>query len=267
MNDPRRAASQLRRELSQARHDPDHGVRFEPDRVLTTLRAVTGQPETAVALLAEVWPAIPTDTDPAWLQALCEAGTEPAAALPTSLLSAVAFRRAAHTLRTRGLLRLAAHQGMRELAVHRVRDDDPGATAAALHDLARTYRAQGRLHKVIDCADETLETHQRHHNQPSTAHTLAHLGTLMIEVGRHDSAVKYLTRADKALEQLPDPIRRAECLVDLGRALWLSGNHTTAHRAFNRALAVAIGLDDAVAHRIRDAVTEARQTPSIADAD
>ncbi|WP_158848738.1 tetratricopeptide repeat protein [Saccharothrix deserti] len=258
MSDARRAASRLRRDL-RGTHDHEGRARLAPDRVLTTLHAVTGEPETAVALLAEVWSAVPADTDQAWLHRLCDVGTELALVLPTSLLLAAAFRRAAQSLRAHGLLRLAAVQGMRELAIHRLRDDDPDATAAALHDLADTYRAQGRPHKVIDCADETLETYHLHHHPIGIAHTLARLGTLMIEVGRHDSAVGYLTRADKAFEHMPDTTGRAECLVLLGRALWLSGNQTTAHRAFNRALALAIRLDTTTAQRVRHLVEEARQ--------
>ncbi|WP_158854521.1 tetratricopeptide repeat protein [Saccharothrix deserti] len=258
MSDARRAASRLRRDL-RGTHDHEGRARLAPDRVLATLHAVTGEPETAVALLAEVWPAVPADTDQAWIHRLCDVGTGLAAVLPTSLLLATAFRRAARSLRGRGLLRLAAVQGMRELAIHRLRDDDPDATAAALHDLADTYRAQGRPHKVIDCADETLETYLLHHHQAGIAHTLTHLGTLMIEAGRHDSAIGYLTRADKAFEHAPDTAARAECLARLGRALWLSDNHTTAHRALNRALALAIGLDTTTADRVRHLVADTRQ--------
>ena len=256
MSIPRHAASQLRRELAQ-HHD---GSPFARDRVLTTLHAVLDEPETAVALLAEVWPAVPPDVEQDWIRRTSDVGAQLLTVLPTSLLLATVFRRAARTLRAHGHLRLAAIHGMRELAIHRQRDDDPDATAAALDNLAETYRAQGRMHKVIDCADETLETYLLHQPDAGVAHTLAHLGALMSQVGRHDSAVKYFARADKAYERLSDTTARAECLAGLGRALWLSGNQPAAHRVLNRALALVIGSEGSAARHVRAFVEEIRQS-------
>ncbi|WP_158852892.1 tetratricopeptide repeat protein [Saccharothrix deserti] len=266
-DNPRHAASRLRQDLPAARQTPGHAwFDAHRDHILATLRAATGEPETAVALFADVWPVVPTDVDETWSHDLLDLGAGLAAALPTSLLLATAFRRAAESLRAQGALRLAALAGMRELAIHRLRDDDPDAAAAALRDLAATYRAQGRMHKVVGCADEALELYLLHGDPPGTAWTLVHLGSLMIEVGRFDSAVNYLTRADKVFDDLPDPtgsgptgsraLERAECLTLLGRALWLSGDRAVAHRRFNRALALLIGTDDAAAQRVRDLVAE-----------
>jgi tetratricopeptide (TPR) repeat protein len=253
---PRHTASQLRRELAQ-HHD---GSTFAPDRVLTTLHAVLDEPETAVALLAEVWPVVPPDVEQDWIRQTSDVGAHLLTVLPTSLLLATVFRRAARTLRAHGHLRLAAVHGMRELAIHRQRDDDPDATAASLHDLAEAYRAQGRMHKVIGCADETLETYLLNGHKAGVARTLAHLGALMSEVGRHDAAVKYFTRADTAYEVLPDIIAWAECLAGLGRTLWLSGDQTTAHRVLNRALAVVIGSQGSAVRHVRAFVEETRQS-------
>ncbi|MEU4740938.1 tetratricopeptide repeat protein [Actinosynnema sp. NPDC023658] len=149
---------------------------------------------------------------------------------------------------------------MQELTIHRRRDDDPDATAASLHDLAETYHAQGRMHKVIGCADETLETYLLHQHEAGVARTLANLGVLMSEVGRHDSAVKYFARADKAHEDLPDTTARAECVAGLGRALWLSGDQPAAHRVLNRALAFVIGSEGSDARHVRAFVEEIRQS-------
>ncbi|PSL52478.1 hypothetical protein B0I31_113151 [Saccharothrix carnea] len=99
--------------------------------VLATLRSAMNVPETAVDLLVEVWPVVPADVDEDALHRLSDTGSELAAVLPTSLRLAVAFRRAAQSLRARGRLRLAAVHGTRELAIHRHCDDDPDATAAA----------------------------------------------------------------------------------------------------------------------------------------
>ncbi|QQQ77022.1 tetratricopeptide repeat protein [Saccharothrix sp. 6-C] len=247
-DEPRHEVARLRRELRTAGHDWFDAHR---DELPAALRAALAEPEAAVALFADVWPALPADVDETWSRALLDLGAELAAALPTSLLLATGFRRAAVHLRGRGAHRLAAVAGMRELAVHRLRDDDPDAAADALHDLAATYRAQGRLHKVVGCADEVLELYLLHDDRPGAARALAHLGELMIEVGRHDSAIKYLSRADKLFEDSAD---RARTLASLGRALWLSGDRAVAHRRFNRALALLIGTDDDEAQRVRDLV-------------
>ncbi|MFI9010512.1 tetratricopeptide repeat protein [Actinosynnema sp. NPDC053489] len=258
-DEPRHAVARLRQELRTTGHDWFDAHR---DEVLAALRDAVAEPETAVALFADVWPAVPPETDEGWARQLLDVGTDLAAALPTSLLLATGFRRAAEHLRARGALRLAAVAGMRELAVHRLRDDDPDATAAALHDLAATYRAQGRMHKVVGCADEVLELYLLHDDRPGAARALAHLGALMVEVGRFDSAIKYLSRADRLFEDLAaDPAERARTLTLLGRALWLSDDRATAHRRFNRALGLFLGTDDDAAQRVRDLVAELESTP------
>lgn len=181
---------------------------------------------------------MPSDVDEARVRRLSDIGAEPAVALPTSRLPARAFRSAARSLRTRNRPRLA--------------------TADALQDPAETYRLQGRLHKVIGCADEALETHLLHRNRPGIARTPAYLGTLMTEAGRHDSAVTYLTRAAQAYDHTPDTDGRAECLAHLGHALWLSGDQSTAEHTFSRALALVTGTDNTTAHRVRTLFTETR---------
>jgi hypothetical protein len=75
----------------------------------------------------------------------------------------------------------------------------------------------------------------------------------MLEVGRVDSAIDYATRAQDAVEALPDaPARqRAEVAVLLGRALWASGAESVARRRFSHALALLVDVDDAAADRVR----------------
>ncbi|GAB2966658.1 tetratricopeptide repeat protein [Saccharothrix stipae] len=264
--DLRHTVTRLRQDLADAGRVPGR-VWFDAHRddILTTLRGASDEPETAAALFADVWPVIPADVDEAWSQELLDLGADLAVALPTSLLLATAFRRAATSLREQGALRAAAVAGMRELAIHRLRDDDPDTTTAALHDLASTYRAQGRLHKVVGCADEVLEVHLQGNDPQRVARALVHLGSLMIEAGRFDSAANYLTRADTLLEKLPHTTKpakaeRAGCLTLLGRALWLSGQRAAAHRRFNRALALLIGTDDHAAQQVRDLRTQLETT-------
>lgn len=281
-DESRHAASELSRDLRYARQALGHDVGdlpppprsaaapppfhdaadvrawFEAHRehVLVTLREADA--EVAAALLAEVWPVVPPDADEAWCRRLYDVSVDLAAALPTSLTLATALRRGAESLRAREAYRLAAALGMHELAVHRQRDDDPGATAAALTDLAATYRAQDLLHEVVDCLDEALEVYLRHGHQAGVARSLTELGAVMLEAGRPDAAVDHLLRADKAFEDARDPVRHAECLALLGRAWWRSGDQAAAHRAFNRALAVLIGLDDVESRRVRDLVARLR---------
>ncbi|MEU4767732.1 hypothetical protein AB0H12_31225 [Actinosynnema sp. NPDC023794] len=214
MSVPRHAASQLRRELAQ-HHD---GSTFTPDRILTTLHAVLDEPETAVALLAEVWPAVPPDVEQDWIRRTSDVGTHLLTVLPTSQLLATTFRRAARTMRAHGHLRLAAIHGMRELAIHRQRDDDPDATAASLHDLAETCRAQGRMHKVIGCADETLETYLLHGYRPGVARTLAHLACASGS-RRSRPRVRCARVLDPALKPTPSPSLRSPSGADSQGAL------------------------------------------------
>ncbi|MFT7839223.1 hypothetical protein Q5530_24025 [Saccharothrix sp. BKS2] len=175
---------------------------------------------------------------------------------PTSPATAQAFRRAAGVLRDHDHLPSAVLCGRHELAVHRRRDDNPDATASALLDLSLTYRAQRRPHKVIDCADQILETYGRHHHTDGFTHTLAYLGTLMIEVQRPDAAIRYLTRAANTS---PAPHRLAEHQALLSRACRMSGDHHTADQHLNRALATARSTN--TAHHVRELAAGTRQLP------
>ncbi|MEU4800873.1 tetratricopeptide repeat protein [Actinosynnema sp. NPDC023587] len=191
--------------------------------------------DTAVELLAHAWHALPADVDGRWPLELYDRAAPLAAALPASGPLAAAFRAGAEVLRGRGSLRPAAALGMRELAVWR-HLDDPEPTVDALHALAATYRAQGRLHRVVGCADEVLELRVRHGDQDAVARALTDLGSLMIEADRLGTAVNYLTRAVKACEgggPVPD---RARAQVLLGRALWLSGDEGAGRRWLRRVL-------------------------------
>ncbi|MGM1061745.1 hypothetical protein [Saccharothrix sp. Mg75] len=230
------------------------------DDVLAALRDPDA--ESAADLLDALWPVVPLDASGTWAEEVHRLGADLSAALPTSPVLTSAFRRGAAWFRARGDHRLATAQGVFELAVHRERDDDPDAVADALADLAVTYREQGLLHEVADCLDEALETYQRHGRADGVARTLLALGTLMLEAGRPGVATDHLARADRAFEDAPDPVRHAECLALLGWAWQRSGEEVAAHRAHNRALALAMKLDDGAARRVRDLVA---QPPSLAE--
>ncbi|PSL53229.1 hypothetical protein B0I31_10919 [Saccharothrix carnea] len=259
MTSTRHLVSTLRGEIAKARQKRDTDTWFteQRGRVLATLRNAMNVPETAVGLLVQVWPVVPAHVDEDAVHWLSDIGSELATVLPTSLRLAVAFRRAAQSLRVHGRLRLAAVHGIRELAIHRHRDDDPDATAAALHDLAATYSAQERWHKVVGCADEILETYLLHDDQVGIIYALDHLGSLMIQIGRHRAAARYLARADKAFERTPDCAGHAECLARLGLALSVLDDGAGARLAINRALALVADSNDSTAHTVREIVGRA----------
>ncbi|MGW4115293.1 hypothetical protein ACWEFJ_30835 [Actinosynnema sp. NPDC004786] len=215
--------------------------------------------ETATELLVELWRLLPDDVGEEASRHLHESAVALAQALPTSLRLARAFRLGAGRLRTRGMYRLAAAQGMYELAIHRLRDDDPDAAASALLDLATTYRAQGRMHKVIGCADEALETYGLHRDTPGFARTLYHLGRIMIDIERYDSALTYLARAATAYGNLADTAALPLCRAVLSRAHRLRGEARAADRHLNRALALVVGTDDATAELVRGLAADTRQ--------
>ncbi|MBW4719065.1 tetratricopeptide repeat protein [Saccharothrix obliqua] len=197
--------------------------------------AVAVGDDDALTLYAHAWAALPADADEAWWRGLYDVATPLSAALPRSGPLATALRVGAEALRARGLLRHAVALGVRELAVRRLLDD-PDATAAALDSLAATYRAQGRPHRVIGCADEVLELRIRAGRPDGVARALAHLGTLMVEVGRPDTAVNYLTRAEKVFADLPPTPDRSAARVELARAVWLAGDEAAGRRRLRRAL-------------------------------
>ncbi|MFD7655234.1 tetratricopeptide repeat protein [Actinosynnema sp. NPDC059797] len=219
-----------------------------------------GHAEAVLGPLTELWSAVPRHVDEGILRLLHECGVAMATRLPTSLEAARTLRRGTGVLRDHDHLPLAVLHGRHELAVHRRRDDNPDATASALLDLSRTYRAQGRLHKVVDCADQMLETYGRHHHTTGFTRTLAYLGTLMIEARRPDAAIKHLTRATDT-NPSSDPRRLAECQALLSRACRLSGNHHTADRHLNRALATALGTDERTVRYVHELADGTRQLP------
>ncbi|MEV0679843.1 tetratricopeptide repeat protein [Actinosynnema sp. NPDC050436] len=231
---PLEDADDVRRWFAEHRDDVVAAIRLADD--------------VAVELLAHVWRALPADADRRWPLELYDCAAPLAAALPTSRPLAAAFRAGAEALRARGSLRPAAALGMRELAVWRLLDD-PEPLADALDALAATYRAQGRLHRVIGCADEVLELRIRAGDPHAVARALTHLGSLMVEVGRLDTALNYLTRADKAFEDGPPSPDRGRAQVLLGRALWLSGDEGAARRRLRRVLP---GLADEDARAARE---------------
>ncbi|MBB5956419.1 tetratricopeptide (TPR) repeat protein [Saccharothrix tamanrassetensis] len=237
-----------------ALEDADGVRHWFDERRDDVVAAVLEGDETSVALLAHVWRALPPDADEAWCRRLYDCATPLAAALPRSRPLAAAFRAGAEVLRERGLHRLAAALGMRELAVHRLLDD-PEPTVDALTSLAAAYRAQGRLHRVIGCADEVLELRIVHEQPEGIARALAHLGALMIEAGRLTTAVNYLTRADKVFDGLPPTPDRARTQVVFARALWLSGDEAAARRRLHRVLPDLTGEDARQARELLDLPT------------
>lgn len=249
-NHPEPATAELPHTLEPDDRTP---AGLDIDQALATLDAevTDGQGETVAELLVELWSSIPLHIDKGVLRLLHQRQVALAASRPTSLPMARTFRRSAAVLRDLDHLPLAVVHGRHELAVHRRRDDNPDATASALLDLSRTYRAQGRLHKVINCADEILETYGRHHDAASFKRTLAYLGSLMIEVKRPDAAIKYLTRVVTTHRSPLTHLLITECQALLSRACHLSGDQPTADRHLNRALATALRLGGTATHHVR----------------
>lgn len=260
MHDTQRTATALLGELRDTRHVPGWFA-TNPERLLSLVRAevANNRAERATELLVEFWQLVADDADERALCRLHECGILLSSALPTSLLVARGFRLGASVLRRRGLLRLAAAQGMFELAVHRRRDDDPDAIASALFDLAATYREQGRRHKEVGCLDEALEIYGLNGDTAGFARVLMYLGGLMVEVGRCDSAVKYLSRAAKVNEQLGQTVALSQSRALLSRTYRLLGDHHAADRHLNRALAPFVGVDEVTAEWIRDLGSGVRQ--------
>ncbi|MEU4804142.1 hypothetical protein [Actinosynnema sp. NPDC023587] len=225
--------------------------------ILDTLRqAVAGNRdvEAVAEALASVWPLVPGDVEMEWCLAIHDLAVALSRAAPLSPVLARAFRRGAEYLRARGDYRYAASHGMRELAVFRALDDH-AASAAALHSLAVTYRAQGRLHRVIGCADEILENCVLRGDRSGIALGLGVLGCLMSEVDRTDAAIDYLRRAKLLSEKLSDAAGAARWQVEIGRALWSAGREATARRRLRQVLDGQADWDGYVAAHVRALLT------------
>ena len=210
--------------------------------------------EAAAVLLARVWSVVPlVPVEQTWLDRLRDCGARLAERHPGSPVVAESFRRSAAVLFDRGEYRAAEVDGMRELAVWRRLDDLDGLDRA-LRSLGATFRRRGRLHRVIDCADEALAAHLRHGDPRGIARALCDLGSIMLEVGSVDTAVDYPKRAGQAHDGLADATAEelAAHAVLLGRALWSSGSEINARRQFRRARAVLVdaGADAAAIHRV-----------------
>jgi len=244
-------ADELLRALNTPDPDEEPGNTDEPhrwfdehkDHIATVLPTTTAdRPPDAARLLAKLWPLVPHDADLRWCRTLHTCGTELAHALPHSTVLAEAFRRGAHYFRTRGEYRLAVAQGRGELAIRR-RLTDRQAHEAALLSLSQTYRAQGRLHRVVDCADEILENHIVENNPAGIARTLGLLGGLMAEAGRTANALHYYTRAATLCATLADTPGRARWQIHIGRLLWTTGDTAAARRQFRQTLTLVADLD------------------------
>jgi tetratricopeptide (TPR) repeat protein len=224
------------------------------DHILSVIESLIadGQPETAASLLSQVWTIVPARAQPRWRGRLRECGTRLATELPTSRVVADVLRYSAQACIQQVDYQDAELDGMRELVIWRRLDDYPGAVDA-LRRLADTFRLRDRLHRVIDCADQILTWSSRYQDQTGVAGALRNLGLVMVEVGRVDAAIDYLSRARDTLDVLPDVpvVRRAELIAQLGRALWMSGAESLARRRFSEALALLVDVDDAAADQIR----------------
>lgn len=234
------------------------------DHVLAVIQSViaAGDGAAAAALQVQVWPVVPADAAPDWCARLRDCGKQLAAELPTSRVLADAFRHSVEACIRRGDYRAAELDGMRELAIWRKLDDYAGAVDA-LTRLADTYRGRDRLHRVIDCGDEVLSWSLRHQEPAGVVAALRNLGLLMVEVGKFDLGLDYLTRARDALDAAPEvPIPlRAEVIVQLGRAHWIAGAESRAKRRFSDALAMVVDVDDLMADRIRALLATPIGTP------
>ncbi|MBB4966704.1 hypothetical protein [Saccharothrix violaceirubra] len=109
-----------------------------------------------------------------------------------------------------GDLRRAVVEKRREIAALK-RLDDPAAVETALGSLADLYRAQGRMHRVIDCGEETVARRRSRDDHLGMVDAFDALADLMVEVGRPDSEYRY-REAARRLRLRTDPLRQgASC--------------------------------------------------------
>lgn len=172
-------------------------VRIVVDRV----RAGHGEPDAAAVFVTAAWGLLPAGVGNDWCDQLRDLGHELSLVVPPSPALAAVFHRSARVYVDRDDVRFAEAEGLAELGVWRELND-PDRHAAVLDWLERIYRRRGRWHLAMDCVDERLALFD---DQPDrfTAE-LHHLGALLIEADRPDTAIRYLTRARDAYTTLSD---------------------------------------------------------------
>ncbi len=200
-------------------------------------------------------------TDLGWWVAVAEEGEQAASSIRQPRLLAELLDLSARVYLTAGLWQAAETAWKRALYLMDKLNDDAEFTRYIEH-LAATYRLADRPNYVLETLERLIEYHERRGTPGKPAHpdkvakTQAEIAAIMVKHGNDTTAIEYLTRADRLLNQQPDTpelrIQRAVILADLGTAHARQGAITSARTPYRKALALVIDLDEAMEHRIRD---------------
>ncbi|HEU5471614.1 MAG TPA: hypothetical protein VFV67_13250 [Actinophytocola sp.] len=278
---PRRAAEIVREfaEYHAAAVDPDRRTAVEVRAWLAGHRAEIvaavaacdrdGLRPHGIRLASTVWPEAGLVNDPAWWDALAEAGEAVAVAAHDPAGLAELLHRSATVFAAKGDRLRAEAQWVRALAVARRRlrehpDDaeDRDRAAAILAALRGLYHDWGRPAKALDAEQELVELHRSAGDELAAAEALSRVAATLYAVGRTDGAADYFALADEAMAAAGGaPGQHARILLWTGRALWELGRHGHARRQWHRALAMTVDVDDAVADHARALLATAPDAP------
>ncbi|MEV0675844.1 hypothetical protein AB0I60_04895 [Actinosynnema sp. NPDC050436] len=220
-----------------------------------SLAGTAGVDERLCELAWALWVSTSADlrlrADAAWRRTLADCGERAARTWGNPVILAGLLERGGRVAAEAGDDVLAESQLVRALSTwHQVRDE--ARIATVLRMLVEVFGRSGRWHRALDAAFE-LVGERRRVGGADSADALTLLGEVMVGAGRPEAAVRYWEQADLAFRDAdpPSPRRHGLLLVALGRLHWTGGAHPVALRAWHRALALLVDVDDEQADRAR----------------
>ncbi|MGW7537831.1 tetratricopeptide repeat protein [Amycolatopsis sp. NPDC054798] len=211
-----------------------------------------GLGEDAVRLARAWWPVAGLVGDSTWVNDFAEAGERAAIEIrdPSALIDLL--RIAAECADQAGDWLMAEARWVRALSLARARKNHD-VVCSTLTTLGDFYRRWGRLHRAMDVLSDLIATCDRVHDNRGASRALRDLALVLIDAGRAAAAVPHLIRA-VALAGEDDAVEagaRAELLIMLGRAQWMSEKIRAAREAFSGALALLVDVDAEGADYVR----------------
>ncbi len=110
--------------------------------------------------------------------------------------------------------------------------------ATRLSTILWRYLSGGHLHDAFAVHGSALHAAARHHDVLAQAHALANLGTVHLQLGRHDAAADHLRQALALFAQTDDRVGRARALANLSVVQQRLGRYRPAAGLLRQALAL-----------------------------
>ncbi|MEU3628379.1 tetratricopeptide repeat protein [Amycolatopsis coloradensis] len=203
-----------------------------------------GLAEDVVRLARAWWPVVGMAADLAWMKEFAAVGERAAIEIRDPAALTELLTMAAESAERTGDWLMAEARWVRVLSLVRAQKNHE-VVCATLATLGDFYRRWGRLHRAMDVLSDLVATCDRVHDNRGVLAALHDLAVVLLDAGRAAAAVPPLVRA-VALAVEDDTVEdraRAELLILLGRAHWMSDKARAAREAFSGALALLVDAD------------------------